>query len=95
MNFIINLSSVIHKSKVYNIILIIVNWYLKMIYYIAYIKEIDASELKERLIKKIFSKFRFLRFIISDRRLMFILKYWETLYYYLYIKRYLFTAFHL
>ncbi len=59
-----------------------------------YIKEIDAFKLKERLIKKIFSKFRFSKSIISNRRLIFILKYWETFYYYLYIKRYLFTAFH-
>ncbi len=39
------------------------------------IKEINASKLKERLIKKMFLKFKFLKSIISDRRLMFILKY--------------------
>ncbi len=75
MNFIIDLLSIVRRSKVYNTILIIVNRYLKMIYYIACIKEINASELNERLIKKIFSKFRFSRSIINDRELMFILKY--------------------
>jgi len=95
INFIINLPSVIYRSKTYNIILIIINRYLKIICYIVYIEEINTSELKERLIKKVFSKFEFLRFIISDRELTFILRYWETLYYYLYIKRYFFTAFYL
>ncbi len=58
------------------------------------IKEIDASKLKERLIKKIFLKFKFFRFIINDKELMFILKYQKTLYYYLSVKRYLFIIFH-
>ncbi len=39
------------------------------------IKEINTFKLKERLIKKIFSKFRFSRSIINNRRLIFILKY--------------------
>ncbi len=51
------------------------NRYLKIIYYIACIKEINASKLKERLIKKIFLKFEFFRSIISNRRLIFISKY--------------------
>jgi len=46
-----------------------------MIYYITCIEEINASKLKEKLIKKVFLKFEFLRFIISNRRLIFILKY--------------------
>ncbi len=52
-----------------------INQYLKMIYYIACIKEINTSKLKEKLIKKIFLKFRFSRSIISDRKLIFTLKY--------------------
>ncbi len=46
-----------------------------MIYYITCIKEINTSKLKERLIKKVFLKFEFLRFIINNRGLTFILKY--------------------
>jgi len=95
MNFIINLLSIIRRSKAYNFILIIMNQYLKIICYITCTKEIDVSKLEERLIKKMFSKFRFLRSIISNRESTFILKYWETLYYYLSIKRYLSTVFHL
>ncbi len=75
MNFIINLSSTVRRNKVYNIILIIINQYSKIIYYITCTEEINASELKEKLIKKIFSKFRFSRSIISDKELIFILKY--------------------
>ncbi len=51
------------------------NRYSKMIYYIIYKKEIDAFKLKKRFIKKMFLKFKFSRFIISDKELMFILKY--------------------
>ncbi len=75
MNFIIDLPPVIYRNKVYNIIFIIVNRYLKIIYYIIYIEEINTSKLKERLIKKIFLKFKFFRSIISNRELIFILKY--------------------
>ncbi len=75
MNFIINLLFTVRRNKVYNIILIIVDRYSKIIYYIIYIKEIDAFKLKERLIKKIFLKFEFSRSIISDKELIFILKY--------------------
>ncbi len=39
------------------------------------IKEINTFKLKKKLIKKIFSKFKFFKSIISDRELMFILKY--------------------
>ncbi len=51
------------------------NQYLKIICYITCTKEIDVSKLEERLIKKMFSKFRFLRSIISNRESTFILKY--------------------
>ena len=46
-----------------------------MIYYISYTKEINASELTDRLIKVVFLKKKTLRFIISDRKSIFILKY--------------------
>ena len=51
------------------------NQYLKIIYYIMCIKEINTSKLKERLIKKIFLKFEFSKSIINNRELIFILKY--------------------
>ncbi len=40
-----------------------------------YIKEINTSELKKKFIKKIFLKFEFFKSIISNRELIFILKY--------------------
>ena len=95
MNFIIDLLSTIHRNKTHDAILVIVNWYSKIVYYITCTEEINASKLEERLIKKMFLKFRFSRSIISNRELIFILKYWETLCYYLCVKRYLFTIFHL
>ncbi len=75
MNFIINLLSTVRRSKVYNIILIIMNRFLKIVYYIICIKEINAFKLKERLIKKIFLKFKFFKSIINNKELMFTLKY--------------------
>ena len=75
MNFITDLLPVIYRKKVYNAILIIINKYFKIIRYILYISEINASELNKQLIKEIFLKFNRLKFIISNREFTFIFKY--------------------
>ena len=75
MNFITELLPSKCRKKAYNAILIIVDQFFKMIYYILCTKEINASELTDRLIKIVFLKKETLRSIISDRGSTFTLKY--------------------
>jgi hypothetical protein len=75
IDFIIALPPAIHRRKVYNALLIIIDRFSKIVQYIAYLKEIDASDIGDRLIKTIFSRFSKPRSIVSNRGLTFTLKY--------------------
>ena len=75
MNFITGLLPLKYRKKVYDAILIIIDQFFKIIYYISYTKKINASELTDRLIKIVFLKKRTSRFIISNRGSTFMLKY--------------------
>ena len=72
MNFITNLSSSKYKYYVYDVILVIVNRYIKIIVYISTIKKINAIELEKLLIQKVFLKFDALEDIVIDREFIFI-----------------------
>ena len=62
----------------YNIILIVVDKYIKWGYFIIYIEEITAKDLARIYTKEIFVRYGLLAKIISDRDPKFVLKFWET-----------------
>ena len=61
----------------YNVILIIVDKYIKQGYFIIYTEEIIAKELVRIYIKEVFIRYRILVKIISNRNLKFILEFQE------------------
>ena len=75
LDFIVGLPPSKRRRKVYNAVLMVVDRYLKMVQYIPCSGDIDSLELVEVLLDEIFSKYRILRLIISDRGATFTLKY--------------------
>ena len=59
----------------YNVILIIVDKYIKQGYFIIYTEEIIAKELVRIYIKEVFIRYRILVKIILDRDLKFVLEF--------------------
>ncbi len=75
LDFIIGLLLLRFRGKVYNLILVIVNRYIKIAYYILIIKEINAAELVELFLLYIIKDFGILVGIILDRGLVFTSKF--------------------
>ena len=75
MDFIIRLLLLRFKDKVYNSILVIVNKYIKIIYYILIIKEINIPELIKLFILHVIKDFNIPSSIISNKGLVFINKF--------------------
>jgi hypothetical protein len=75
MDFIVALPPAVHRRKVYNALLIIIDRFSKMVQYIACSKDINALDIGDRLIETIFSRFGKPRSIISDRGSTFMSKY--------------------
>ena len=71
MNFITDFSLNKHKNHVYDVYLIIVNKYTKMILYIFVTKKINVVDLIEILFEKIILMFETSTNIIFDRKLIF------------------------
>jgi hypothetical protein len=74
LNFITGLPPSGRRNKAYNIILIIICRYSKMLRYIAYTTKIDAPELTKRLYEKIVSKLDMPILMINDKGRVFIFK---------------------
>jgi hypothetical protein len=74
LNFIIGLPLSGRRDKAYNVILIVICRYSKILRYIAYITEIDAPELAERLYEEIVSKLGMSVSMISNKGRVFISK---------------------
>ena len=72
MNFIMKLFLNKRRDVVYNLILMIINQYIKMIKYILIIKKIDVAELTKVFFKKIVLRFDMSDEIINDRKFVFI-----------------------
>ena len=72
----------------------IIDLLTKMIYYILIIKIINAEDLTKIFIKEIIWLHNFSLFIIINRKLLFILNFWSTLYYIMKVKNKFFIAFH-
>ena len=72
MNFIMNLSLSAHNDHVYDSILIIINWYMKIACYLFTTKLIDVYSLADFMYYHIFLMFDWLESIISDKGSVFI-----------------------
>ena len=94
INFITDLSPLIDRQEVCDALLVVVDWYLKMIWHISCTKIIDVFKLTELLILEVYFKFEALRSIVSDRGSLFTSKWWSMFCYYIIVKRFMLTAFH-
>ena len=95
MDFIIELPFNKHKGNVYNSILVMMNWYIKMVWYLSTNIIIKFHELGDLLMKKVFFYDSGTSMsIILNRDSVFINDYWSELCYYIKIKQWLNTAFH-
>ena len=72
MNFIFKLSLNKYKNVVYNVILVIINRYIKMIKYLFMFIIIDAAALTKLFFIKIVYRYDMFYNIVNDRDFMFI-----------------------
>ena len=78
MNFILDLSTSVNIEKVkYNIILVIINWFNKMAYFIFMWKNLFIENLAHFIIYKLIKIHRLLAKIIIDKDLLFMIKFWK------------------
>ena len=82
------------KEDSYDSILVIVDRLTKMVYYEPVKITIDAPGLGELIINVVICHHGLPNSIVTDRGSLFTSKFWSSLYYFLGIKRQLFTAFH-
>ena len=82
------------KSNSYSLILVIVDQLIKMVYYIPVKVTINAPSLAKVIINVVVHHHGVPESIVTDQSLLFISKFWSSLYYFLEIKRKLSTAFH-
>ncbi len=95
MDFVIGLSiSTNWMGDNYDSILVIVDLLTKMVHYAPVKVTIDASSLAEVIIDVIVWNYSILESIVTDRRLLFISKFWSLLCYFLGIRKKLLTAFY-
>ena len=71
MNFVMKLFLSKRRDVIYDLILIIINRYIKMIKYISIIKKIDVAKLTKVFFKKIVLHFDMLNEIVNDKKFMF------------------------
>ncbi len=70
-----------HSDSVYDAILMIVDGYIKMAWYISISKTLIAMQLADIFFKKIVCCYRALKEIVSNRSLIFTSSYWLEVYY--------------
>ena len=96
MDFIIGLSVLSNrKGKNYNFILVIINWFKKMIYYNSEKIIVNALQLVKVIFNMVIWLYNLFNSIVSNKGLLFIFKFWLLLCYFFAIKQRLFTAFYL
>ena len=88
MNFIVELPFSKHKGNVYDSILVVMDWYIKIVQYLSINATIKFYKLGDLLMKKVFlcdpgTSMN----IISNRDSVFINNYWSELCYYMKIKQ--------
>ena len=96
MDFITGLSPSknLNGGEDYDSILVIVDRLSKMARYIPCYKTIDALELAQRMWDSVFSLFGTFNGMVSDRGTVFTSKFWSALYFHLYSRQRLSTAFY-
>jgi len=82
-------------GKTYDVILVIINNFFKIIYYIFCRKDFTAGDLAELIIKKIIRFYEIFLIIVSNRGNLFISRLWANLIYIFKVQRRLNTAFYL
>jgi len=94
MNMITGLSSSKHSNNIYDVILMVVDCYIKMTWYISISKTLTAMQLADIFFEKIVCHYKTLKEIVSDRGSIFTSSYWSEVCYQAKIKHWLNTAFH-
>ena len=95
MDFIVGLPPSKCWSKAYNSILVIMDWYIKMVCYVAVWSDIDTPGLAVVFVQKfILAGLGIPDSIVSDRGSVFTLTFWSAVCYHLKVRRRLSTAFH-
>ena len=82
-------------SNSFNCILIIVDWLMKIIYYISIIIDTTTLDIAKLFINNIYKLYRILKTIITNRDIYFISKFWKVLFELLRTKLIFLTEFHL
>ena len=95
MNFITNLSSSKWKKVMYDLILVIVNYYMKMMCYLFMKKTLTVVKLTEFFFKKIALKYEISNDIIIDKDSLFISAFWSKICFHAKMKQWLSIIFHL
>ncbi len=94
MNFITDLSSSKWKEVMYDLILVIVNYYMKMTRYLSMKKTLTVVKLTELFFKQIALKYEILNDIIIDKDSLFINAFWSKICYHAKMKQWLSIVFH-
>ena len=94
MDFITNLPPSMRGGYVFNAILVVVDRFTKMAFYIPTTKTCTAEDLVDLLLDSVIRRFGVLRGIVSDRGSVFTSDFWSNFCYAARIKRKLSTAFH-
>ena len=83
------------KRDSYDLILVIVDWFTKIVHYKLVKVTINALSLAEVIINIVVKHHSLPNSIVANRRSLFTSKFWLLLYYFFGMKLKLFTAFHL
>ena len=94
MDFVTGLLASKAKNGVYNLILVIVDRYTKIIRYLPTNITIDAAILADLFFEEVILRYGTPARIITNRGSVFTSKFWGAIYYYIKIKRYLSIAFY-
>ncbi len=94
MNFITNLSSSKWKEVMYDLILVIVDHYMKMMHYLFMKKTLTIVELTELFFKKIALRYEVSNDIIINKDNLFISAFWSKICFHMKMKRWLSIIFH-
>jgi len=94
INFITDLSSSKWKEVVYDLILVIVNHYMKMMHYLSIKKTLTVIKLTKLFFKKIALRYEISSDIIINKDSLFINAFWSKICYHIKIKQWLSIVFH-
>ncbi len=94
MNFITNLLFNKRSNNVYDFVLVIMNRYIKMTFYISVTKKITIVELTKIIFDHVMFKYDVSKDVVSNREFVFTNVYWTNICYHMKMKRRLNIVFH-